>query len=435
MKIPLYLRLQAAGLMVCLIFCSKTSAQLSVSIRLDEEPFRYEQTQAENRISRLIAKLDSKDTELRYTEQHGYLRDLLKALEISESSQGLVFSKTSMQVQHITRLNPRAIFFNDDTYVAWIRGSSLIEISTVDPRLGAAFYSFEMQPWRVKLQRINDECLGCHASSMTQGIPGHVVRSVFPTADGSIDVRRASFVTNDASPFSERWGGWYVTGTHGKAVHMGNTWLQSGDFDKSQKGNLRDLVNEFDTRGYLSSHSDIVALMVLEHQTQLHNTFTKANFSARKILHERETIGDGIADDKKLEAEITILASQVVEQLLFCGEAKLISSVKGTTAFADEFTARGPFDKQGRSLRDFDLETRLFRFPCSYLIYSEAFDLLNPRLRNEILLQLRKVLRGENKSPKFKHLDDATRTAILSILAATKASLPAEWQLPASSAN
>ena len=265
-------------------------------------------------MSRLIAKLESKDVELRYTEQYGYLQDLLKTLEISEASQGLVFSKTSMQVQHISRLNPRAIFFKVDTHVGWIRGSSLIEISTADPRLGAVFYQFDMLPWRVKLRRINDECLGCHASSMTQGIPGHTVRSVFPTADGSLDVRRESFVTSHASPFSERWGGWYVTGTHGDALHMGNKWLQNGIFDKSRKGNLLNLENEFDTGGYLSSHSDIVALIVLEHQTQLLNTFTKANFSARLMLHE--SVGDGLGDDKELKTKLAMIAGPVVEQLL-----------------------------------------------------------------------------------------------------------------------
>ena len=196
MKAHRYSRPQAAGIMLGVLCCSQAFAQFSAGIHLNEEPFRYEQTTADNRVSRLIARLETKDIVLRYTDQYGYLPDLLKSLEIPESSQGLVFSKTSMQVQHISRLNPRAIFFNDDTHVGWIRGSSLIEISAADPRLGAVFYAFDMLPWRVKLQRINDDCLGCHASSMTQGIPGHAVRSVFPTADGSIDVRRESFVTN-----------------------------------------------------------------------------------------------------------------------------------------------------------------------------------------------------------------------------------------------
>src|SRR5690606_34679598 len=152
-------------------------------------------------------------------------------------SQTLVFSKTSMQVRYISRRNPRAIYFNDDTYLGWINGSSVVEISTYDPHLGAAFYTVDMAPWRPKFERAGYDCLACHVTSMTGGVPGHTVRSVLPQFDGSVDSQKESFISSDTSPFSQRWGGWYVTGLHGEMTHMGNAYLRGGVLDTSRSSN------------------------------------------------------------------------------------------------------------------------------------------------------------------------------------------------------
>ncbi|MCA9193114.1 MAG: hypothetical protein KDB03_15170 [Planctomycetales bacterium] len=408
-------------------------AQFAVHIDLEAAPFDYEQTQDDNRVTRLLKDIKSGNVQLVSTPDHGYLESLLAALQIPISSQGLVFSKTSLQVQHITRWNPRAIYFNDDTYVGWVRGSDLMEISTVDPKLGAAFYAVEMTPWKAQIKRANFDCLGCHATSMTQGIPGHTVRSVFPAVDGTVDARRESFVTTDTSPFRERWGGWYVTGTHGSMRHMGNTFLQGGIFDTSAKSNLQSLSTEFDVSEYLSPHSDIVALMVLEHQTQLHNAFTKADFSVRQLLFDRQNQPPSVDEQRKWELDIKNIAQEVVEQLLFCTEFPLSSNITGTSSFSRDFQNLGPHDRQHRSLRDFDLETRLFKFPCSYLIYSQAFQSLQPPLRAEILNQLFAVLSEESPEPavahsKFGHLTTQMRRDILAILTDTLPDLPNDWQ-------
>jgi len=161
--------------MACSLMALPTLAQFTVSIDIEKAPFYYTETSDNNRVSRLIEKMNNKEVKLEYTPKRGYLESLLKALEISASSQTLVFSKTSMQVRYVSRNNPRAIYFNDDTYLGWVNGSSLVEISTADPKLGAAFYTFNMAPSRPKMQRANYDCLACHATSMTQGIPGHTV--------------------------------------------------------------------------------------------------------------------------------------------------------------------------------------------------------------------------------------------------------------------
>ncbi len=416
-------RTSRIGLLLWLLFFS-SQVRGQFQVDLDKSPFNYLETEADNRVSRLVAKLESKELELRYTREHGYLRSLLAALDISESSQTLVFSKTSMQVQHISRKNPRAIYFNDDTYVGWINGSPLIEVSTADPKLGTAFYTFEMSPRKPAIKRAGYDCLGCHATSLTQGVPGHVVRSVFPTYDGNISVQKEAFVTGHTSPFAKRWGGWFVTGQHGEMQHMGNSFVRGGQLDTEKNGNRSDLDLEFNTKHYLSPNSDIVALMVLEHQTQMHNTITHAEFSIRQLLHERSKQEATADEDKELQVQVRTLAKSVVDCLLFSNEFQLTSEVSGVEDFVVQFANRGPKDSRGRSLRDFDLKTRMFKYPCSYLIYSDAFDTLEPLLRSEIYRQLLLVLSSENRSDDYKHLDESTRNNILAILVETKSGLP-----------
>lgn len=415
----------AAIVLMCfgsLLLCSVAAAQLDEKIDIEAPPLNYLTTEDNNRVSRLIEQVRSKELELQHTREHGYLPSLLAALDIPQSSQTLVFSETSLQVQYISRRNPRAIYFNDDTYVGWVRGSSLLEISTADPKLGAAFYTVDMKFRTPKVKRADYDCLGCHATSMTQWVPGHTVRSVYPAHDGRIDFRKESFVTDHSSPFSQRWGGWYVTGEHGDMEHMGNAFLQGGQMDTSNNSNWMSLQREFDVQSYLSPHSDIVALMVLEHQTQMHNTMTKADFTVRKRLHDREEAPASEDAEQEWASGLGMLAKEVVDRMLFCDEAPLTDEVKGTSDFAQEFTSRGPADRSGRSLRQFDLRTRVFKYPCSYLIYSDAFDSLQTPLRDEIYRRLAAVLTGENQAPEYAHLDSTTRSDILSILVETKPS-------------
>ncbi|MEZ6134157.1 MAG: hypothetical protein R3C53_04510 [Pirellulaceae bacterium] len=409
------------GLLLSLAVIRAAAAQSTLTIDFEKAPISYSDTADSNRVSRLIEKIQAKEFKLEYTTEHGYLRSILAALEIPEASQVLVFSKTSLQAQRISRQNPRAIYFNDDTYVGWIRGSSLMEISTDDPKLGAAFYAVDMTPWRAKIKRADYDCLGCHATSMTQGIPGHTVRSVFPNFDGSVDPQSKSFITDDSSPFDERWGGWYVTGTHGDMQHMGNAFVRGHVLEKQHNGNRRNLDGEFDTRDYLSPYSDIVALMVLEHQTQTYNTMTRADFAVRLMLHERAASSPSAADEREFQTQVRLLAEEVVDELLFCDEVTLPGPIKGSTGFARQFSQGGPQDSQGRSLREFDLHSRMFKYPCSYMVYSPAVTALTQELRSHIVAKLTEILDGRETAEKYKHLTPALRADILAILRETHA--------------
>jgi hypothetical protein len=401
---------------------------LGQQLDIEAPPISYSETADHNPVSDLVKKLKAKEVKLAYERDKGYLRDLLQYLDIPVESQSLVFSKTSLQVEHISRRNPRAIYFNDDVYVGWVRGSSLVEISTADANLGAVFYTFDMKPWSPKIERANYSCLGCHLSTLTQGVPGHTVRSVFPSHDGNLDLRRKSFTTDHKSPFAERWGGWYVTGQHGAMTHMGNATLRDEVLDTQRSLNRMDLQSEFDTDEWLTPDSDIVAQMVLQHQTQMHNVFTRTAFAVRRMDHEIASAAaispagsSQATSEQEFQYFVSKLAKEVVDYLLFCGEAELTSAIVGSSSYAEVFAARGPRDERGHSLREFDLQTRLFKYPCSYLIYSPAFDSLPEKLKSQVIARLKAVLGGEDESAEYDHLTPAMRQDILEILVATKA--------------
>ncbi|WP_153556545.1 hypothetical protein [Roseimaritima sediminicola] len=395
---------------------------------LDELPFDYHATRGENPLTELFARVDAGTVTLEHDPQFGILPELLAALDIPVSSQGLVYSKTSLQSARISPENPRAIFFNDDVYVGWVQGSSLLELSTTDPHLGAAFYTIRMRPGRTVLRRENNGCLACHYLPSTQDVPGHTVRSVLTRSSGHINSLTRSFVTDHTSPFEERWGGWYVTGRLGGMKHMGNAFLEGEELVPHGDNDRPDVHDAIDTSRWLSPHSDIVALMVLEHQTEFQNTLTRARFEVQRAILEqasRERSGDADASPGTLDRALDDAARRVVDCLLFVDEAALPGPIAGSSSFAEDFAARGPFSRDGRSLREFDLQTRLFRYPCSYQIYSEAFRVVEPELRERIFTRLAAVLGGRVDADKYAHLDKPTREAITQILSDTIRDYPA----------
>ena len=399
---------------------------------------QYLTAAADDPVARLQKRIDSGQTRLEWHERHGYLRAVLRELGIPASSQMLVFSKTSMQRDRISPGAPRAIYFNDQCYVGWVQGGDL-EISAADPKLGGTFYTLRQQKVaRPRLVRQTYDCLQCHSSPMTKDVPGHAVRSVFTRADGLPELSAGSFVTTDQSPLEERWGGWYVTGKHGDQRHMGNVPARGGrgdevTLDKEAGANVTDLGRFLDTAPYLTRHSDIVALMVLEHQTNLHNLITKANYLTRDALRDERRMNalEGAPPEARRPStvgRVKSAAEPLVEALLFSGEAKLSEPISGTSGFAKEFAAGGPRDKQGRSLRDLDLTRRLLRHPCSYLIYSDAFDALPAPAREYVYRRLGEVLGGAEQGKEFAHLSAADRRAILEILLETKPDFAAAYR-------
>lgn len=404
----------------------------------EREPIQYSQSQPANAISRLQERLERGEVKLEYEDHFGYLRSVLCELEVPPSSQTLVFSKTSLQRQKIAPRVPRSLYFKDDLYLGFCQNGDVLEISAVDPKLGTVFYTLDQeQAEKPKFVRQLDNCLICHASSNTQNVPGHVLRSVYTDVKGAPILSGGTFRIDYTSEFKKRWGGWYVTGTHGEMPHLGNLILKTKEvpdaLDNSAGHNVTSLSQFVDTKAFLTPHSDIVALMVLEHQTILHNLIVKANFQTRQALHYQGTLNRELkqpADHRwdSVTSRIKNAAEPLLKGLLYCDEAEITAPIAGTSKFSEEFVAQGPRDKHGRSLREFDLQTRMFKYPCSYLIYSEAFDALPPDVRDYTLERLHAVLTGEDKNPDFKHLSETDRVAILEILRDTKPNLPAYWR-------
>jgi len=387
----------------------------------DEEAIRYSKVAATGAVARLQERINRGEAELSYDKQYGYLSSLLDALNIPRSSQMLVFSKTSFQRERISPSNPRALFFTDDVYVGFIPGAPMIEVSMADPKLGAVFYTLD-QNERAKPRFVrNDQCLECHASSKSMGVPGHLLRSFATDENGVVDLSSGTSSVNHRTPLAERWGGWYVTGQHGAQVHRGNL-IGKAAFARQERapnylGNIEDLKRFLDVTRYPGGHSDIVALMVLEHQTHMHNFITRLHYEAELALR---TYG-----------HVTYLknvSEAFLKYLLFTEETPLTTAVRGSSDFAKDFAAQGPRDKRGRSLRDFNLRTRLFKYPCSYLIYSEAFDQLPDKIRTHIYQRLWEILTGQDTKPEYEPLAPETRRAILEILRDTQPGLPDYWK-------
>jgi hypothetical protein len=396
----------------------------------EQSAIKYLESTPSDPISRLQKQIDSGAVKLEYNSRNGYLQSVLRSLKILPASQVLVFSKTSFQRQYIEPESPRALYYNDGAYVGWVRGAPVLEVSAADPKLGTVFYVLDQSPTKKpQFRRQTYECLQCHTGSMTHGVPGSVMRSVYARADGQPDFRAGTFTTVDQSPIEERWGGWYVTGTHGSMRHMGNVAAKGPDgsptLDRERGANVIDLQRFFDTTPYLTRHSDIVALMAMEHQANIQNLITRAGYSTRIALDYERMLNKELQRPEGYRADSTMSRVQsacepLVQALLFSGEARIDSPISGTSGFTGQFEQQGIKDSKGRSLRKFDLKTRMMRYPCSWLIYSEAFNGLPDLAKDTVYRRLWEVLIGKDRSKPFSHLSDADRTAIQEILVDTK---------------
>lgn len=422
------------------LFVTSTVAQAFQAVdEFEKEPILYSASSPENRVSALKTRIETGDLTLARTPEHGYLPALLEALDVPVESQTLVFSKTSLQMRRISPRTPRAIYFNDDVYVGFCQSGDVLEISAVDSKLGTVFYSLDQHsPEKPVIQRQTESCLVCHSSSRMEGVPGHIIRSLYVDAGGQPLLSAGSRAVDHTTPVKDRWGGWYVTGTHGAQKHLGNLVIRGRDVeepvDNSEGQNVTDLKFRINPDRYLSAHSDIVALMVLEHQALVHNRLTKACFETRQALAYDEMMRKMMDRPEGTLLESTVrriqsVSERLVEALLFVNEAKLTEPLKGTSGYAEQFATQGPKDDQGRSLRDLDMSTRMLKYPCSYLIYSEAFEQLPTASKDCVLQKLWDVLSGTDLSEKYSHLSQDDRRAIREILLQTKSDLPDYWKI------
>jgi len=401
----------------------------------DHPAIQYTALATSDPISDLNRNLQDGKVHLKFDGAQGYLPSVLEALNIPIESQMMVFSKTSVQSPIIRPDQPRTLFFNDSVIVGFVHGG-FIEVAAQDPKQGAIFYTLDQSIEDKPVFIRRNQCLSCHVSYATSGIPGMLVRSVVTASDGEAQQQFGQYVSDQRSPFEERWGGWYVTGKNISMRHMGNTMITmlqtSGPIVTNKPVTPESLKGRLDTAAYLSPYSDIVALMVFEHQMHMMNLITRIGWEARYAEYSEHVKGPMLPESPSQAPTIpnlTDTARELVDYLLFVDEVPLPTRVQGTSGFTERFSARGPSDSKGRSLRQFDLERRLMRYPCSYMIYSPAFDALPDAARMAIFQRMWQILSGrESKDARYARLSLADRQAVVEILRETKKDLPSYFQ-------
>jgi hypothetical protein len=433
---------------VCIVFLLCLAGNLSAQIDFEKPPVNYGQEVSQDPVAKLIKKMAAGEAKLQYDQRLGWLPSILEHLKIDPESQTFVFSKTSLQLHKISPRTPRALYFNDDVYIGFCQNGEVVEIAATDPNLGAVFYTLDQAEDATKIVADRGQCLTCHATNRTQSVPGYLVRSVYSDFNGRPRSGTRAFVTDHTTEFAKRFGGWYVSGEHGNVRHLGNIVARDRvdpeKMDFEAGANITDLTDLFNTEPYLTSHSDIVAMMVLEHQSQMHNLLARASMETRSAIYHDEGINEALERPKGTMSESTgrrmaRACEDVVKYMLFADEISMDSKIQGSTSYAQVFQARaeknGEVDPYGRSVRQFDLTNRLFKFPCSYMVYSSAFQELPTPMYDLVRKRLYEVLSNTEAVKGYERLSADDRTAVLEILNATLPKLFADLQSTAAKAS
>jgi hypothetical protein len=411
---PLTIGLSAAATCWLTVVVGTTPLTLTPSAMRNHPAIGYQTTPPADPVARLRERIGRGEVRLQFDEATGYLHSVLDALGVPAESQILVFSKTSFQARKINPENPRALFFNDTVSVGWVRGGDVLEFAAQDPRQGTMFYTLDQSPAGEPRFAREATCVGCHSWDATLNVPGMFLGSVFAASDGGV-LYAPAFSVDHRTAYDVRWGGWFVTGRHALPSHLGNTTLADGaelsSLVRPDTIRRESLEGRFDPAGYPSLQSDIVALMVMEHQAHMLNLLTRVNWEERLGAEAGRPLQDAIRE--------------LVDYLLFVDEAPLPAPVAGTSGFAKVFAATAVRDAQGRSFRDLDLQRRLLRYPCSFLIYSAPFDALPQSVKDRVYARMWDVLSGADPDSRYAVLSPADRRAIVEILHGTKDGLPA----------
>ena len=387
---------------------------------LDEDPrIAYASRPTTDRVAALNQALAAGSRTLRREPRSGYLASVLDALGVPVESQLLVFSKTGVQRAYTGPHTPRAIFFNRSVVVAHVPGAPFLELAAQDPQQGVVFYTLDQTAATPALQR-QTSCLTCHVSATTLNVPGMIVRSNTVDEDGNVMPRFGSYDVSHETPHPDRWGGWYVTSDplaipYAQRAHTGNiTFSRTGNTSNQV---FVDWLNSApETRGYLSVQSDIVALLVFDHQMRAINLLTRLNWEARVAAGDAAAAVPGPA--------IGTLATELADYLLFLSEQPPSVPLIARDGFAERLEPQAPKDPRGRSLAQLDLNTRLFRYPCSYMVYSEAFDGLPGAVKQAVYARMIDVLSSPDQRVSDARVSAADRRAVLEILRETKADFP-----------
>ena len=384
-------------------------------------------------VALLNQRIAGGEVQLVFEPGQGYLRSVLNALKVPVESQLLVYSETSLQSEFITEKTPRALYFNDTTSVGWVKAADTLELAAWDPQQGQVFYQLDQKPAQRPHFNKTQRCLECHEGTLTMGISGMMTMSMLPLSDNPNEYAQG-WVVDQRTPLEDRWGGWFVTGAAVPTRHLGNVpvyHVKRSGVRAITAPTLTSVAARIDASAYPTPYSDVVALMVLNHQTLMTNLITRLNWATRVQDYDRLHPAAPVrqASMQATDDPVANTALELVDHLLFIDEVPLDGRILGNAGFAEAFSAQGPKDTKGRSLRELDLTRRLMKYPCSYLIYSPAFDALPARAKTLVYDRLWTVLSGKTDDPAYTKLSAADRQAIIEILRDTKPDLPAAFRL------
>ena len=367
-----------------------------------------------DRVAALGRAVDEGARTLTRDSRTGYLRPVLDALGIPIESQLLIFSRTGVQRDHTSPRNPRALFFDRSVVVGYIPGAPLLEIASHDPQQGVVFYTIDQSAAAPAIKR-QTMCLSCHVSASTLEVPGVISRSNAVDDEGNVMPQLGSNDVTHETSHPDRWGGWFVTSEGVPAPY--NQRAHEGNITFSKRGNTSSQVfvdwmnSDATARGYLSDQSDIVSLLVFDHQMHAINLLTRLNWEFR--------VGNDV-DVRRLEKELA-------DYLLFSGEVPPSVPLVPLPRFAAHLEAGAPKDHLGRSFAQLDLDRRLMRYPCSFMVYADAFVALPDPVRQAVYRHMLERLSTDDtrsvpgvQAP----LTSADRRAVLEILRETKRDFP-----------
>jgi hypothetical protein len=388
-----------------------------VDYGIDRPPHDYWTRPLGDGFSRVKGDLESGKTELDRSSELAFVRSLLRVLDVPESSQMLVFSATSLQQAQISPGNPRALYFNEELYIGWVPGGK-IEIVSVDPQAGAIFHMFRIPRGGEMIRPDRStKCINCHMNEDTRWVPGLVSKSVVPGPNGGSLMAFRKEQNGHGVPLKERFGGWYLTGKHKITEHWGNV---AGRFNAGELTKVPlDAGTRFDAGRYPVATSDVLPQLLHEHQVGFDNRFIEAVYKTRALA---------VAKSASAGAELDKMARELTRYVLFADEVPLPNGgIEGDPAFVQAFARNRRAVPPGASLKDFELKTRMFKFRCSYMIYSPLFAGLPVELKMRIYKRMREALDVKVPDREYAYLPAAEKQAIRAILKATLKDLPQGW--------
>jgi len=390
-------------------------------------PIHYYESEAVDKISALFADPENL-ADWEKSGRSSFLNSFLDAFEIPADSQTLVFSKTSLQASRIRPKNPRAIYFNDEIYVGWVPGGDFLEISVPSPETGTNFYVMEMDGDRPELIRETHDCLQCHGGSLTRDVPGHLVRSVYPDLSGQPIFKAGTRVVDQTTPLHERWGGWIVSGT--PLPHRGN--LIYRETSTGAEPDSEFTIDDVPSSGYPSEGSDVVAHLLLAHQTKLHTLFADLILSTRRAFHDQKVMDELLKRDDPISdstaRRIKHASDKVLQYMFFVDEAEIPKIDQSLSPLAQAFNEREPRDSKGRSLYKLRLNGRFFRYPFSYLVYSDTFKELPVEALDYLWPEIKRILDPTIRYKGYEHLSRRDKIAIREILLETHPDAKRYWK-------